>query len=141
MSSENLHLVRSIYADWERGDFFGGSGEWIDPEIEFEIADGPDAGRWHGRGGLIEGTRALLRPWENWRPTAEKYLALDEGVLVLARFSGRGKTSGMEVGQISSRGVNAFYVRDGKVVKLVLYWDRERAFADVGLTREADEWT
>jgi ketosteroid isomerase-like protein len=37
--SANVEVVRSIYADWERGDY--GSVEWAHPEIEYVIADGP----------------------------------------------------------------------------------------------------
>ena len=78
--------------------------------------------------------RSPERAFEELRPEADDYRALDdERVLVLMHLSGRGKTSGLEVGDIQMKGANLFHVRDGKVTRLVLYWDRERAPPDVGL--------
>ena len=42
--------MRSIYADWERGDF--GSAEWADPQIEFATIGGVEAGSRTGLSGL-----------------------------------------------------------------------------------------
>jgi hypothetical protein len=90
--------VRSILADWGRGDF--SSAEWADPEIDFVIADGPTPGNWTGRAGLAEGWGGFLSAWEEWRGEADEYRELDdERVLVLLHASGRGKASGLEIGR------------------------------------------
>jgi hypothetical protein len=52
--SANLDLVRSICESWERGDF-SGSTDWVHPEIEYVIADGPSPGHWTGMACLWKG--------------------------------------------------------------------------------------
>jgi ketosteroid isomerase-like protein len=133
MASANVSLVRSVCAPWARGDF--SSAEWAHPEIEFVIADGPAPGSWSGLAGMAEAWSGMLSPWEDFRGEAEEYRELDrERVLVLTRFSGSGKASGVEVREISAKAVSLFHVRGGKVTRLVLYWDHEHALADLGLT-------
>ena len=132
MASENVELVRSIYAAWERGDFT--SAEWAHPEIEFVMADGPSPGRWTGLAGLAEGWRGFLSAWDEWRPGVDEYRDLDsERVLVLVRHSGRGKTSGLDLDQVRPKGAVLFHIDAAKVTRLVSYLDREHALADLGL--------
>jgi len=132
MGSANLDLVRSIYADWERGDF--GSGRWADPDIELVWPDGPSPDTWSGLSGVQARWRDFLDAWDDYRVRAEDYLMIDgERVLALVRFTARGKESGVEVGESGARRANLFHIRDGLVRRLVLYWDRDRALADLGL--------
>jgi ketosteroid isomerase-like protein len=136
MASANLDLVRSICAAWERGDY--SSADWAHPDIEYVQADGPAPGSWIGLAGMAQEWRGILSSWEEFQVEAEEYRELDdERVLVLNHFSGRGKTSGVEVGQIWTKAASLFHVRGGKVIRLVLYWDHQRALADLGLAPEA----
>jgi ketosteroid isomerase-like protein len=131
--SPNLELVKSIFAEWERGDW--SSADWADPEIEFEMIGGLNTGRWRGIGPMREAWTTTLRAWENLRAIADEFRELDDGrVLVFLRNEGRGSGSGIEIGEISTKAANVFTVRDGKVTSLILYWDRDRAVADLGLT-------
>jgi ketosteroid isomerase-like protein len=135
--SANLDLVRAIYADWERGDF--SSADWADPEIEFAQFDGPSPGSWRGRAAMGAAFRDWLSAWEDWDAVAEEYRELDtEHVLVLTTGTGRGKSSGLGVGQLYAHSANLFHVRDGKVTRLVIYWDRDRALSDLDLTSDGD---
>ena len=131
--SANLDLVRSIYADWERGDF--SSVEWADPEIEYKQADGPSPGTWKGLPAMRSAFRDWLSAWEGWTAEAEDYRELDdERVIVMTTSSGRGKTSGLGVRELGfAHGANLFHLREGKVTTLVTYWNRENALTDLGL--------
>jgi ketosteroid isomerase-like protein len=133
MSQENVELVRSIYEPWGRGDF--SSAEWADPEIEFVTHAGPASGSWKGLAAMAEAWRAFLGAWEDYHTEVDEYLELDgERVLVLLHLIGRGKASGVELGEMRTKAANLFHVRGGKVTRLVLYQDRERGLAELGLS-------
>ena len=135
MPSSNVDLVRSIFAAWERGDW--SSADWAHPEIEYVIADGPSPGRWTGLTAGAAAWRDFLSAWEELRGEAEEYRELDdERVLVFYRWIGRGKTSGLDVGQVQTASASVFQVRGGKVTALVQYLEREHALADLGLDPE-----
>ena len=57
----------------------------------------------------------------------------DERVLVLNDFRGRGKRSGVEAGQVRAEAATLLHVRDGKVTRIVIYFEREHALEALGL--------
>jgi ketosteroid isomerase-like protein len=130
--SENLDLVRSIYTAWSNNDY--GSLPWADAEIELVKADGPDPGSWHGVQAMSPVWTQNWRSFEEFHTVADAYRELDaERILVLSRLWGRGKRSQVELGRTETKGASVFESRGGKVARLVLYWDRNRAFAELGL--------
>ena len=134
----NVDLVRSLRLGWDHGDF--ATTDWAHPEIEYVIVDGSSHQRSKGLSGMATAWRSFLADWEDWRAQTTEIRELDpERVLALVNLSGRNRASGLELAQIgSTRGANLFHVVDGRVTKFVLYLDRERAFADLGLAPEAD---
>lgn len=133
MASAKLDLVRSIYGAWERGDYTDAG--WADDEIEYVIVGGPAPGSWSGRAGLTEGWLGFVNAWEDLRVTEPEYRELDqERVLVTNRFTGRGKTSGLELEDMGEIVASVFHLRGGKVIRLVQYFDADRALAELGLS-------
>jgi ketosteroid isomerase-like protein len=132
MPDGNLDLVRAIYAEWERGDY--SSAGWAHPQIELVIADLPDQGISKGPRAARLAWEDFLQAWEGHRVEVEEYRELDEErVLVVGSFTARGRTSGLDVQEMRSDGANLLTVRAGKVTRLVIYFDRDRALADLGL--------
>jgi hypothetical protein len=83
--------------------------------------------------------RDFLSAWEGFRIKVDEYRELDdERVLVLGHYMGRGKRSGVELGQITRKMAAVVYIQDARVRRLVNYSERDRAFADLGLAPEGD---
>jgi ketosteroid isomerase-like protein len=130
--SDNLDLVRSIYAQWERDDWSYG---WADPEIEYLAGDSLESGVSSGIAAMDASWRRFREAWGEFHPAVEELRELDDRrVLVLIHRSGRGKASGVE---LESNSAHLFEIREGKVVRFVHYWDRDRALADLGLPHDS----
>ena len=129
---ENLDLVRSIYADWERGDF--SSTEWADSEIECVNVDGPEPGSWTGLSGMAKGVRDFLSAWEGYRSEPSEYRELDdERVLVFTRAGGRGKASGLDLAQMRAEWIDLLHIRDGKVAVYRSFRTERKALEAAGV--------
>ena len=73
---------------------------------------------------------AWLSPWEHWAVEVEGIVESDDTVVVLTRYHGRGKGSGIEVDE---EGAHVWQWRDGRAVRLEVFADRQVALASVGL--------
>ena len=128
----NLDLVRSIYADLERGDFT--SVDWANPQMEYVLMDGPSPATFTGLTEIARGVREILSPWKDLCDVIDEYRELDdERVLVLLRFDLRGKTSGLGLDASWTRGAEIVHIKQGRVTRIVKYFDRDHALADLGL--------
>jgi ketosteroid isomerase-like protein len=135
--SANLDLVRSICAAWECGDF--SSAEWANPEIERVIVGGPEPGSWTGLAGMAQAVARSSTPGRTCEPrctdTASSTVSGSSPFFGCSRVARRAVAAW---GEVQSKGANLFRLRDGKVTRLVFYWDRERARADLVLASEGD---
>ena len=121
-----LHRLYGIYAHWGRGDW-SPIFDVYHPDMEWGWSD-----EFPGLNGVYRDPehpnsrlRAWLSEWEHWRAEPDDFLEIGDHVVVLARYIGRGRGSGVEIHQ---EGAHVFELRDGKVVRLEIYASRERAF-------------
>jgi ketosteroid isomerase-like protein len=132
VAQEDLEAIRAVYAEWGRGNWRP-KFDIYDEEMEWGWSDEfPGlAGVYHDPADRNARLYEWLSPWEDWRCEAQDYVVQDEYVVALTRYRGRGKGSGAIVDE---EGAHLWKMRDGKVVRLVVYADRAKALAEAGVS-------
>ena len=120
MSQENVERLRAVWDAWNRGDLEAILDD-LSPETEFS-----PSGRfmdtqqtYRGREGFVDFWRGFRAAWEEITISVERIEDLDDRVLTLGTFHGRGGESGVEV---NAEAAWLHTLRDGVIV-------RGRAFA------------
>jgi uncharacterized protein len=131
MSQENVDALEAVYAEWGLGNFRPISDVY-GPEMEWGWSEEfPDI---HGvfRDPELRSRRILewLSQWEDWRIEAERYISAGDFVVVLCRYTGRGKESGVAV---DTAGAHVWTMREGKAVRLEIFSSRRKALEAAGL--------
>jgi len=131
MSQENVDTVRRAYervtADLET------PRELLHPEYEVDARDVSPEGAWpRGYDASEEVLREYWGTFEDFRVEIEEVIhADDEQVVDVARDGGRVKGSDAEVW---NRFFHVWTFRDGKIVRLSIHTDRNRALKAAGLS-------
>jgi SnoaL-like protein len=138
MASEpgtDLELVRSIYAEWERGDF--SQTDWADPEIEVEVFDGLTTRTTRGIEEMGRSWGEFLDAWDHLSVEVEEIREVGGNrFLALITNRGRGRISGLAVDEVRVPSANLLWLKDGKVTRLLVHVGRERIFAELGLAAD-----
>jgi|SRR5215211_5017907 len=132
MSEEDVEVVRRVYAEWARGKF-GGAVALFDADIVFEsfMPDSSERVIVHGPEGVEVFMREFLAQWKDYRLVGEEFRQVgSDRVFVEGYQSATGRQSGVAVEMPM---FSIWTLRDGKVVHLIVEFDRKKALEAAGL--------
>jgi ketosteroid isomerase-like protein len=133
MSQENVEVVKAAYRAINSGHderLLGLAAS----DVELDVASGLllDQGTYRGLEGVLEYAESLREVWGNsLRVQVEDYIEQRDHVVVLARISARGKSSGAEV---EVPVAHVWTIRAGKIVQFQSFASREEALDTLGLS-------
>ena len=127
MSVENVEAVRTSIDAYRRGDFVAASA-YLAPNVVWEVGQELPA----------RGPAAVRAMWERWESeweeletVAEEFIDAGDHVVVVMRYRGRGRGSGVTVDDLQFE-VHTF--RDGVCIRKADYPTRADALEAAGLT-------
>jgi uncharacterized protein len=134
MAEEDIEALRRVYDEWGTGNFrpvtdvYGADMEWGWSDEFLDLA-----GVTRGSEGPSDRLLGWLDQWEHWRVEAEEFILAGDFVVVMCRYIGRGKGSGVDV---DTQGAHVWKIRNGRATRLEVFSDRTKALESAGVRRE-----
>jgi ketosteroid isomerase-like protein len=131
MSRENVEVIRRGYEEFAAGRLEEYFERVADPEFELDMSNwGPAAYTYRGRDGFRRFLRALDRLWERFEIEPQRFVDVDNRVVVIIGVQARGRESGVEV---TAQYANTWTFRQGKVVRAEWFQEPDKALKAAGL--------
>jgi uncharacterized protein len=128
MSRANVEMVRDGYEMFARGQLEEAAALFA---FDADLADagglgiaGTAAGRRIGPAGFLQATADAREAFDDYTVEAEDFIDAGDSVVVIARISGRGRESGLEM---EIHVAHLWTVRDGQVVRGDVYRTADEA--------------
>ena len=124
MSRANIEVVRTIYDRFRGGDADGALALY-DPAVEVhDRPEIPDPRVYRGHDGVLAALGASRSAFAGLDLVPEEFVDAGDRVVVVFRFVGTGRESGVPIEQ---RLCHAWTVRDGRVIRMDVHSDRDEA--------------
>lgn len=129
--SDGLEIVLRGYELFNRGDIEG-SLDMLHPEIEWQtyIVPGPGGATYRGHDGVRELWSEAQRIFGGFKNIPEEVYEAGDRVVVFVRVEGVGAKSGAPV---EARIAHVQTIRDGKVIRVESFEDRDEALRAAGI--------
>jgi ketosteroid isomerase-like protein len=133
MSQENVDIVRVLYSEWEKGNFW--STELYAPDVEWHWSSGAKAVRggaasYKGLDEIGAAMREWVREWGWWSISADKLIDAGDRVVVVTTLHASLKDGR---GDVHDQGADVITLRDGKVTRMDIFDTPEEALKAAGL--------
>jgi ketosteroid isomerase-like protein len=126
MSQENVEAARSCLEAYCRGDYEEASS-YLAADVVWEVGQELPA---HGPAAVRDVWRRWDAEWEELETVAEEYIDAGDQLVVIVRYRGRGRLSGIEVNDLQ---FEVHTLRDGQCIRKVEFPTRSQALQAVGL--------
>jgi ketosteroid isomerase-like protein len=135
MSQQNVEIVRGLYSEWAKGNFW--TPELYAPDAEWHWSSAAKAVRggaasYKGLDDIGEAMREWVTEWGWWAISADELIDAGDRVVVVRTIHASLKDGR---GEVHERGADVITLRDGKIIRIEVFDALDEAVEAAGMRK------